>query len=81
MTENHEIGEKVRGNEIGRGNAYTKFIWVRCPDCHEERWAHYSEIKNTTLRMCKYCAIDNAKKNFYVGGGLDHKPTHKKKVE
>lgn len=80
MTENYELGKIVRGRDIGRV-ASSRFIWARCPDCFEERWAHYSLINNGTLRICKDCALNRAKSNFYVGGGLEHKPRHKKKTE
>ena len=80
MSENHELGEIVRGKDIGR-TLSSRFIWARCPDCHEERWAHYSKINNGTLRICKDCAISRAKNNFFVGDGWEHKTTYKKKVE
>ena len=79
MSEEPELGTIVRGKDIGKTST-SKFIWARCPDCHEERWAHYSpRINNGTLRICRDCAIGRAKQNFYVGTGLEHKQTYKRK--
>jgi len=81
MFENHEIGEIIKGKEIGRGGTSSRFMWVRCPDCHEERWAAHTSSNNTTLRTCKDCSISRAKKTFFVGRGFEHKLTYKKKME
>lgn len=81
MSETHKLGEIIRGEEIGRLPDRAKFIWVRCPDCYEERWTQYTRVNHTSLRACKDCSISRAKRAFYVGRGLEHKLTYKKKVE
>jgi len=78
MSEEPELGTIVRGKEIGR-SPYSRFIWARCPDCHEERWVHYNQMNSGTLRVCRDCAIGRNKHNFYVGTGLEHKPMYKGK--
>ena len=62
------IGDEIRGKEIGkigkRNVEMQKFVWVRCPDCKEERWTQKKPVfnpVNNTSRRCYRCAINHAK--------------------
>ncbi len=71
--EKHELGDMIRGKEIGR-KTDAKLIWVQCPDCFRERWVQYKPTKiNLSTRSCKDCSINHSKRNFFVGLGHTHK--------
>ena len=60
------IGDTIRGNEIGKTDnaARVMFVWVRCPNCNEERWTQRKPAGNpvnNTSRRCSKCAIKYAK--------------------
>ena len=61
-----EIGEEIRASEIGRGLYNKKFVWVICPACREERWAHKASTLSSKSRLCKDCAIRSASKQFHL---------------
>jgi ribosomal protein S27E len=60
------VGDEIRGEDIGRigGSARSKFVWVHCPSCNEERWTQKKSSLNpvnNTIRRCAKCAIKYAK--------------------
>lgn len=49
-----EIGEIIRGREIGKSPSH-KFIWHACEVCKKERWVEFWKNKPISLR-CLPCA-------------------------
>ena len=60
-----QIGEVRLAREIGK-TGRTKYVWVKCPGCTYERWAHMTTHLSPTLRLCKDCAINRAKNSFVI---------------
>jgi hypothetical protein len=60
-----QIGEIRLAHEIGRVGR-TKYVWVKCPACGLKRWAHSKLHLSPTLRLCKNCAADRARKSFVI---------------
>ena len=61
------IGDEIRGKEIGkmgsRNIEMQMHVWVRCPDCDEERWTQKKSAQNPVnniTRYCPQCAIHRA---------------------
>ena len=46
-----QIGDVKLANEIGK-TGRTKYVWVKCPVCKLERWAHSKLHLSPTLRLC-----------------------------
>jgi len=61
-----EIGEEIRASEIGRGQYSKKFVWVLCPVCREERWAHKASTLSSKSRLCRECSIRSAARQFHL---------------
>ena len=61
-----EIGEEIRASDIGRGKNNKRFVWVICPVCREERWAHKASTLSSKSRLCKDCSIRAAAKRFHI---------------
>lgn len=59
------LGEVRLAHEIGKIGR-SKYVWVRCPVCRLERWAHSKLYLSPTLRLCKDCAADRARKSFVI---------------
>ena len=58
------IGDEIRGKEIGkigsRNIEMQMHVWVRCPDCDEERWTQKKSAVNNITRYCPKCTINRA---------------------
>lgn len=64
----HEIGDVVRGFEIGRGNAMrnNKFVLQACVECGERRWVLMEHGKPRS-DVCHACGLKNRKQNHPSG--------------
>jgi len=47
-----ELGEIRYDKEIGKGNAWYKYIWSACPSCGTQRWVSVY----LPIRLCRKCA-------------------------
>jgi ribosomal protein S27E len=69
------LGEKVRGNTIGRlPDGY--YVWVKCPDCDYERWVSPKGPNSkplNTIRRCTECSRSEQKYNFTLPGSRPHR--------
>ena len=72
MEETQQLGDIRSSKDLGK-SGYGRFIWVQCPDCSETRWTNFITYNPSVKRLCKNCAIQRAKKEFYVGDGLKTK--------
>ena len=54
------IGDEIYGSEIGKTHR-TKYVWVICKICNEERWSIRQRLQGLT-RQCQSCNLRNAKK-------------------
>ena len=61
------IGDEIRGKDIGKINCKAErflYVWVKCPQCLEERWAQKKsswDSGNNKTRVCLSCNINRAK--------------------
>lgn len=53
------IGDEIYGSEIGKTKR-TKYVWVICKICNEERWAPRQRMQGLA-RSCQSCSLKNAK--------------------
>ena len=47
--------------------ASRQFLWVRCPSCGVERWAHFRPLNPSGIRRCTDCAVATNSAGFKVG--------------
>ena len=50
-----KAGEIRKGHEIGRKEAWHKYIWHACIDCGKERWVMFNKGKPRSL-LCSKCS-------------------------
>ena len=72
MEETQQLGDIRSSKDLGK-SGYGRFIWVQCPDCSTTRWANFTTYNHSVKRLCKDCAIQRSKIEFYVGDGLKTK--------
>ena len=65
------IGDEIRGKDIGKvgyNAERLKHVWVKCPNCLEERWAQKKSTLiavGNRIRLCAPC-VKNTAKTFRI---------------
>ena len=55
-----KLGDEIYGKEIGKSER-TKYVWVICKICNNERWSAKGTIYQGLARQCQSCNLKNAK--------------------
>lgn len=64
-----EVGEIRNARAINKSGA-SRFIWVRCPVCHKERWQNYSYFLKSEYERrgrCASCASREINSKRFLG--------------
>jgi len=64
-----EIGDIVKGSEIGKSAKNHWFKYTACPSCDTPRYIDMSEKSPTPIdsRLCKKCFIKTQGREFKIG--------------
>ena len=54
-----KLGDEIYGEAIGKTKR-TKYVWVICKICNNERWSLKQRMQGLT-RLCQSCSLKNAK--------------------
>jgi len=65
------LGEKAKGNTIGKVNPYCWYSWTACDICGKERWVKltFDKLRNT---LCLSCSRKGQQSGNWKGGRYHH---------
>ncbi len=60
----HSLGDTVSADQLGKPGGKRKYMWIKCPMCHEQRWALKKNKAMPLSKLCRPCTILKSKLSF-----------------